>query len=187
MTSQTMKRSIASGAAFLATAAVVVAVFGVTSTLEKPTPEPTPTVASFAVPADLIDDALTAGGEVARVAIEAETARIFAEAEAARVAAEAEAAAQAEADRIAAEAEVSTQTPERTGAVATPSQPAAPAPAPAPEPEPAPAPPISCPAGSMAQSNDGYNDTSCLPEHCMYVVVGDPADPHPECEVAFRP
>ena len=51
-------------------------------------------------------------------------------------------------------------------------------------PPPAPS-PVRCPAGSTANSSDGYNDTSCFPDVCFTIAVPDPA--HPECDVAFRP
>ena len=45
--------------------------------------------------------------------------------------------------------------------------------------------PIKCPAGSMANSGDGPNDTSCFPEVCFHVTLPDPA--YPECVTAFKP
>lgn len=48
-----------------------------------------------------------------------------------------------------------------------------------------PAAPVRCPAGSMANSNDGTNDTSCLPTICFSILVPDPA--HPECDTPFKP
>lgn len=46
--------------------------------------------------------------------------------------------------------------------------------------------PVLCPLGSRANSSDGYNDTSCLPEVCFTISVLPDPD-HPECDVAFEP
>ena len=55
-------------------------------------------------------------------------------------------------------------------------------PAPAPVVEPA---PIKCPAGSTAESGEGMNDTSCIPDLCRTITLPDPA--HPECDAPFKP
>lgn len=99
--------------------------------------------------------------EAERVAAEQAAA-----AEAARVAAEAAAAAQAAAE---AEAEESSyEEPVADGGDA-----------------PASAEPIKCPAGSRANSGDGLNDTSCLPEECFYGTISP--ETHPQCMQPFRP
>jgi hypothetical protein len=102
---------------------------------------------------------------VAAAAVKAEQERVAAEAaaEAARVAAE-QAAAEAErvaAEQAAAEAEYD-----------------APAAAPV-------SGPTKCPPGSLPNSGDGENHTSCFPEECFHVTLPDPS--YPQCVTAFKP
>jgi PKD repeat protein len=54
-----------------------------------------------------------------------------------------------------------------------------------PPPPPAPSGPDRCPAGTTVNSNDGTNDTSCLPNICLGLTLPDPA--HPECDYAYPP
>jgi hypothetical protein len=109
-------------------------------------------------------DELAVKSVQAKAAYDAEQARIAAEqaaaAEAARV--QAEQAAQKAAAEQAARQQATTQT---VPGVATG--------------------PIKCPAGSQANSGDGPNDTSCLPEICFHIQLPDPA--HPDCETPFKP
>ncbi|WP_448808360.1 hypothetical protein [Agromyces bauzanensis] len=140
---------------------------GVTAAITTANAGPTVVVETSA-PALTIDltttDANGLAAEQEAEAAAAVAARIAAEAEAARVAAEQAAA--AEAERIAAEqatAEADTE--------------------PAPE-EPA-AGPVKCPPGSLANSGDGGNDTSCFPEECFHVILPDPN--YPQCVTAFKP
>lgn len=83
-----------------------------------------------------------------------------------------------------------TPTPVAEGVVAPPA-----APEPAPEPvveevveEAAPVDPgpILCPVGTQANSGDGFNDTSCLPDVC-YTLRSIPDPAYPECDYAYPP
>jgi hypothetical protein len=169
------KRVTAGAIGAVAVAGIVTAVVVAVGLTGGAAPEPTSTreAVVYERPADNVDISTTSPSSERKLAEAA-----AAQAEADRVAAE-QAAAQAEADRIAAEQQAAQPSaPERSdasqgGPVAD--QPAA---------------PIRCPAGSSANSGDGGNDTSCLPDHCFHVVIADPtpgAQQYPECEVAFKP
>lgn len=167
------KRAGAVASAVVAVGIVVGGVWGIGSAVAQPSPEPTetPAVEIASIPADAPNgnaaeqEAEAAAAEAERVAAEA------AAAEAARVEAERVAA-------VAAAAEAERSAPAAPAApTPAPTQPAAPAPAPAA--------PILCPAGSSANSSDGYNDTSCMWEVCFTIALPDPT--HPECDATFRP
>lgn len=169
------KSIAASGIAVGAIAVVIAGVFAFGATQREFSPEPGQTESVVVQPSiDQVDAGDQALGEAEAARIEAErieAERIAAEAEAERVAAEAAAAAQAAADaeaaRIAAEQAAAAQEQPAPGAGTAPSG------------------PIKCPAGSSANSGDGQNDTSCLPDICFHIALPDAA--HPECDVAFRP
>lgn len=168
------KRITATSISIGAVAAVIAGVYAFGATAPAAEPAPTPTSVREWIPATVpaVDgDQLEAEAERARVAAEAEAARVAAE-----QAAAAQAAAQAAADAAAAEeaARAAQQTQQRS---TTPSQGGGEAPAPAA--------PIRCPGGSVANSSDGTNDTSCMWEVCFTITVPDAA--HPECDAAFRP
>lgn len=58
--------------------------------------------------------------------------------------------------------------------------------APAPVIEEAPSGPDLCPAGTMANSSDGYNDTSCMPLECLDAQpLPNPA--YPQCDYFYPP
>lgn len=169
------KTRIASvGASVAAVAVIVAGAWGIGSNIAaQPEPTPTETITEIVGAYTGIDGATVQESDdliEASDRIEAERAAAAA-AEAERIAAE-QAAAQAAADEAARETErASQQTPSTDGGgTNTPAQPPA---------------PIRCPAGSVANSNDGVNDTSCFPEICFSIVVPNPE--HPECDVAFRP
>lgn len=163
---------IASGAAAIVAVGLIVAGawgFGsIASADPESTPTPTPIVGAYIGTDGAVEgessDIATATQRIA--AAEAEAARLEAE----RVAAEAAA---AEAARIAAEQEAARQAQQNTQNTQNSNQ------------SDAPSGPIKCPPGSLANSNDGVNDTSCFPEICFSIMVPDPN--HPECDVAFRP
>lgn len=46
--------------------------------------------------------------------------------------------------------------------------------------------PILCPPGTQANSSDGFNDTSCLPDVC-YTLRSIPDPAYPECDYAYPP
>jgi hypothetical protein len=54
-----------------------------------------------------------------------------------------------------------------------------------PAPEPAPAGPDLCPAGTLPNSSDGYNDLSCMPTICMTSSLPDPN--LPQCDYFYEP
>jgi hypothetical protein len=75
--------------------------------------------------------------------------------------------------------------PEETSTPAPTVEPAPAAEEPAPEPAPEPAGPDLCPAGTQANSSDGYNDTSCAPNECMTGTLPDPN--RPQCDYFYEP
>lgn len=122
-------------------------------------------------------DDLNAQSVAAKVAYDEEQARIAAEkAAAAQKAAEEAAAAQAAAQQAAAEQAAAQQqaATQQSAAQSRDSNDA-----------PTASGPVKCPAGSQANSGDGPNDTSCLPEICFHIQLPDPA--HPDCETPFKP
>lgn len=157
------KTIASSGVAVGVVAALIAGVYAFSAS--TPAPEPTATTAAVVHerPATLFADTAT----VIPAVEEAKAAK----AEAERVAAE-QAAVQAEADRLAAEQAAADQQQ------STPVEVVQDAPA-------VQAPPVLCPGGSTANSSDGYNDTSCLPDICFSIAIPDAA--HPECDAAFRP
>ncbi|WP_162819142.1 hypothetical protein [Leifsonia aquatica] len=100
-------------------------------------------------------------------------AAIVAEQEAARVAAE-----QAAAAKVAAALAAQQAAQEEANRQAAADQPST-------SDDAAPTGPIKCPAGSQANSGDGPNDTSCLPEICFHIQLPDPS--YPQCETPFKP
>jgi hypothetical protein len=75
--------------------------------------------------------------------------------------------------------------PEETSTPAPTVEPAPAVEEPAPEPAPEPAGPDLCPAGTQANSSDGYNDLSCMPTECASGQVPDPN--RPQCDYFYEP
>lgn len=168
------KRVTATGISLGAVAAVIAGVyaFGATAPAADPAPTPTVEVAAYVGTTEnglaFEQEADAAAAEAARIEAERVAAEAAAAAEAARV--EAERVAAEEAARQAQESQQRSTGGNTGGGGGTVEAPAA---------------PIRCPGGSLANSSDGVNDTSCMWEVCFSITVPDPA--HPECDAAFRP
>ncbi|WP_022891251.1 hypothetical protein [Agromyces subbeticus] len=158
------------GAALALVATAGIAIVAVTSAVGAGSAVPTPTPAAVVETIDFASLPYTNGlaGEQetdAAAAVAAQQARVAAEAaaaaEVARVAAEQAAA--VEAERIAAEQQLEAEIDEPD----------------------APSGATKCPAGSLPNSGDGENHTSCFPEECFHVTLPDPS--YPQCVTAFKP
>ncbi|GAA0426553.1 hypothetical protein GCM10009543_22180 [Leifsonia naganoensis] len=128
-----------------------------------------------------LNDATVQAGQVKHVvavAAAAEAARVAAEQAAARAAEEAAAQAAAQAAAEAAAQQAAQEAAQQATQRQTASQQST-------ADDPVPSGPIKCPAGSQANSGDGGNDTSCLPEICFHITLPDPN--HTECETPFKP